>query len=161
MLWGEATLTAAYNINLIPSPVIGNQSPHERLFDDGQNNDAQIGDGSLDSTEPIVAESSLSRSYADSPTNNLLGLFETGSNTATSSIPPIETSSTNLELRRSERVRQLPGYLSDYQLYAAVVCLYKPSTYREAKSDPFWQQAMEEELQALLKSHTWDLVEFP
>ena len=45
--------------------------------DDDQNNDAHTGDGSLDSTELIAAESSLPRSYADSPTNDLLGRSET------------------------------------------------------------------------------------
>ncbi|KAG9459133.1 hypothetical protein H6P81_003641 [Aristolochia fimbriata] len=32
---------------------------------------------------------------------------------------------------------------------------------REASSDPLWKQAMAEELQALEKNHTWDLVSLP
>lgn len=32
VFWGEAALTAVYSINLIPSPIIGNQSPHERFL---------------------------------------------------------------------------------------------------------------------------------
>ena len=31
ILWGEAALTAVYTINHIPSPIIGNVSPFERL----------------------------------------------------------------------------------------------------------------------------------
>ncbi|KAF7151892.1 hypothetical protein RHSIM_Rhsim02G0249300 [Rhododendron simsii] len=31
-LWGEATLTAVYTINRVPSPAIGSQSPYERLY---------------------------------------------------------------------------------------------------------------------------------
>ena len=31
-------------------------------------------------------------------------------------------------------------------------------TYREASIDPLWQIAMKEELDALSKNHTWDLV---
>lgn len=69
--------------------------------------------------------------------------------------------SPEFQLRRSERVRHPPGYLSNYQLYAAITSLHEPSAYREAKSNPLWQQAMTEELQALLKAKTWDLVDLP
>ena len=34
-------------------------------------------------------------------------------------------------------------------------------TYREASIDPLWQIAMKEELDALTKNHTWDLVTLP
>jgi len=33
----KAALTAVYNVSLLPSPVIGNQSPHDRLFDSTPN----------------------------------------------------------------------------------------------------------------------------
>uniref|UniRef100_A0A2N9G2B9 Integrase catalytic domain-containing protein n=1 Tax=Fagus sylvatica TaxID=28930 RepID=A0A2N9G2B9_FAGSY len=38
-----------------------------------------------------------------------------------------------------------------------VLSLHEPHTYREACTNPLWQQAMIEELQALEKTHTWDL----
>ena len=39
---------------------------------------------------------------------------------------------------------------------------HEPHTYREASTDPLWQIAMKEELDALSKNHTWeDLVTFP
>jgi hypothetical protein len=34
-------------------------------------------------------------------------------------------------------------------------------SYKEASTDPHWQQAMQEELQALEKTQTWDLVDPP
>uniref|UniRef100_A0A2N9GZL8 Integrase catalytic domain-containing protein n=1 Tax=Fagus sylvatica TaxID=28930 RepID=A0A2N9GZL8_FAGSY len=42
-----------------------------------------------------------------------------------------------------------------------VLSLHEPHTYREACTNPLWQQAMIEELQALEKTHTWDLVDLP
>ena len=39
--------------------------------------------------------------------------------------------------------------------------MYEPHTYREASTDPLWQIAMKEELDALSKNHTWDLVTLP
>lgn len=80
---------------------------------------------------------------------------------ASTSTTPDQMPSPEFQLRRSERVRHPPGYLSNYQLYAAITSLHEPSAYREAKSNPLWQQAMTEELQALLKAKTWDLVDLP
>ena len=42
-----------------------------------------------------------------------------------------------------------------------IVTLHEPHTYHEASTDPLWQIAMKEELDALSKSHTWDLVTLP
>ena len=39
--------------------------------------------------------------------------------------------------------------------------MHEPHTYREASTDPLWQIAMKEELDALSKNHTWDLVTLP
>ena len=39
--------------------------------------------------------------------------------------------------------------------------LHEPGTYKKAASDPCWQQAMKEELQAFESTHTWDLVDPP
>jgi hypothetical protein len=44
---------------------------------------------------------------------------------------------------------------------ASIHCLFEPSSYKEAIFDPLWQQAMDEELSALRKTDTWDLVPLP
>lgn len=36
--------------------------------------------------------------------------------------------------------------------------LWEPSSFSKAKQDPSWLDAMQEEYQALLENHTWDLV---
>ena len=61
----------------------------------------------------------------------------------------------------STRVRSIPTHLLDYHCYTALATLHKPQTYCEASTDPFWQIAMKEELDALTKNHIWDLVTLP
>ena len=63
--------------------------------------------------------------------------------------------------RHSTRVRSVPTHLLDYHCYTALATLHEPHTYREASTDPLWQIVMKEELDALSKNHTWDLVTLP
>ena len=63
--------------------------------------------------------------------------------------------------RHSTRVRSIPAHLLDYHCYTALATLHEPHTYREASTDPLWQIAMKEELDASSKNHTWDLVTLP
>lgn len=62
------------------------------------------------------------------------------------------------QLRRSTRIRELSLHLRYFHCYSALATLYEPTTYREA---PHWRKAMSEELQALEKKNTWDLVDLP
>ena len=75
--------------------------------------------------------------------------------------PPSPESHVGLKLRRSTRVSIPPPYLTDYHCSFALATLYEPHTYREAHTDPLWQQAMNEELDALHKNNTWDMVNLP
>jgi hypothetical protein len=43
----------------------------------------------------------------------------------------------------------------------ALATLHKPHIYREASTDPLWQQAITDELNALHKTHTWDMITLP
>uniref|UniRef100_A0A2N9IVE1 Integrase catalytic domain-containing protein n=1 Tax=Fagus sylvatica TaxID=28930 RepID=A0A2N9IVE1_FAGSY len=72
-------------------------------------------------------------------------------------VDPVTDQPPLLPLRRSDRVRAPPAHLRDYSCFSAVLSLHEPHTYREACTNPLWQQAMTEELQALEKTHTWDL----
>ena len=64
-------------------------------------------------------------------------------------------------LRRSHRVTTLPSHLRDFHCFSALASLQEPQTFHEASSNPLWQQAMKEELDALHKTGTWDLVDLP
>uniref|UniRef100_A0A2N9GUB1 Reverse transcriptase Ty1/copia-type domain-containing protein n=1 Tax=Fagus sylvatica TaxID=28930 RepID=A0A2N9GUB1_FAGSY len=71
---------------------------------------------------------------------------------------PLESST---DIRCSTRVRAPPSHLSDYHCYFALATLHEPHTYREASTNPLWQQAMADELDALHKTHTWDMTTLP
>ena len=75
--------------------------------------------------------------------------------------PPFPESPVGPELRHSTRVSIPPPYLSDYHCSFALPTLYEPHIYREAHTDPLWQQAMNEELDALHKNNTWDVGDLP
>jgi len=62
---------------------------------------------------------------------------------------------------RQKRVIQPPVRFRDYIVGSATFSIYELSSYREACSNPDWQQAMTDELQALAKTHTWDVVDLP
>ena len=44
---------------------------------------------------------------------------------------------------------------------ASLQSAYIPRDWKEAKQDPKWREAMMEELRALEKNKTWDLVKLP
>ena len=75
--------------------------------------------------------------------------------------PPSLESLVGPEFHRSTWVSIPPPYLTDYHCSFALATLYEPHTYCEAHIDPLWQQAMNEELDALHKNHTWDMVYLP
>ena len=104
-------------------------------------------DSSTSAASPDDSSSVLSLAY-DPPVLDLVA-------------PPSPESPVGLELHRSTRVSIPPPYLTDYHCSFALATLYKPYTYREAHTNPFWQQAMNEELDALHKNNIWDMVDLP
>lgn len=70
-------------------------------------------------------------------------------------------------LSRDRKSTQLPEFF--YSIYSSsfasfltsIHSLYEPSSYKETILNPPWQQAMVEELGALHKTDTWDLVPLP
>ena len=74
---------------------------------------------------------------------------------------PLEDLAQDIPPRHSTRVRSIPAHLLDYPCVIALAILHEPHTYCEASTDPLWQIAMKERLDALSKNHTWDLVTLP
>ena len=56
--------------------------------------------------------------------------------------------------RHSTRVRSILTHLLNYHCYTTLTTLYEPHTYRKVSTNPLWQIAMKEELNALSKNHT-------
>ncbi|WJZ99277.1 hypothetical protein VitviT2T_017734 [Vitis vinifera] len=97
------------------------------------------------------------RQVADEQIDDELPHFEPGS--PAPALP--EDPPQDIPRHHSTRVRSIPPRLLDYHCYTALATLHEPQTYREASTDPLWQIAMKEELDALTKNHTWDLVTLP
>ncbi|KAE8731101.1 hypothetical protein F3Y22_tig00002840pilonHSYRG00228 [Hibiscus syriacus] len=55
------------------------------------------------------------------------------------------------------------GYRSLYEIYEATEVLYvaEPNSFEEAFKKDEWKQAMEEELAAIKKNQTWELMDLP
>lgn len=49
-------------------------------------------------------------------------------------------------LRRSTRVKYLPSHLQDFHCFHAFATLQEPHSYREASTNPLWQDVMKEDL---------------
>ena len=79
--------------------------------------------------------------------------------TSNDGVPIVDPEPPTIEL--PPKVRNPPPYLRDYHCYSTMLHHHEPQSYKEASTDPHWQQAMQEELQALEKTHTWDLVDPP
>lgn len=73
--------------------------------------------------------------------------------------------------RKSMREKRQPAYLKDYVqlnhctvtacLFTGVLTEEEPVCYEEAKGYPEWEEAMQEEIEALKKNETWELVPKP
>ena len=76
-------------------------------------------------------------------------------------LAPLEDHAQDIPPRHSTRVRSISAHLLDYHCNTALATLQEPHTYCEASTDTLWQFVMKEELDALSKNHTWDLVTLP
>ena len=92
------------------------------------------------------------------------------SDSATPMTAPVPDETTDVLPRKSTRTcksTKLPdfAYSSYSHSFASFIAnihrLSEPESYREAVTDPLWQNAMAEELTALYQTHTWDLVPLP
>jgi Reverse transcriptase (RNA-dependent DNA polymerase)/Integrase core domain/gag-polypeptide of LTR copia-type/GAG-pre-integrase domain len=99
--------------------------------------------------------------------------------------PTVETRDERPPPRRTTRAAKLPAKLQDFEIYHAtsypiqetvrydkvssqfytfltqIDKVSEPNSFEEAKQDPNWISAMKEELNALNRNQTWDLVRLP
>jgi hypothetical protein len=78
-----------------------------------------------------------------------------------SDLAPSAPSKSPTDLHCSTRVRAPPSHLTDYHYYFALATLHEPHTYRKASTNPLWQQAMADKLDAFHKIYTWEMTTLP
>ena len=58
-------------------------------------------------------------------------------------------------------VRNIPSHLRDFECYSTIMSYQEPNSYKEVVSKPLWQNAIQDELQALQKAQNWEFVPLP
>ncbi|KAL0431466.1 UNVERIFIED_CONTAM: Retrovirus-related Pol polyprotein from transposon TNT 1-94 [Sesamum radiatum] len=156
--WGESVLTATYIINRLPSPLLNWKSPFEMLY----HKPPTYSQLKIVTPFPIhhrfllIPFSSSPSQVSNSPTT-----------------PPLPIAVTT----RPQRTITKPAWLDDYvcscvhsstscilnsyneahlSFVAQVSSVQEPRSYQQASKDVKWVAAMEEELQALNKTGTWE-----
>ena len=99
----------------------------------------------------------FSRQVKDEQVDDKLPHLEPGSPTPA----PLEDPPQDIPPHHSTQVKSIPAHLLDYHCYTTLTTLHESYTYHEVSIDPLWQIAMKEELDALIKNRTWDLVTLP
>ena len=112
---------------------------------------------SIDLYPDPVRDSAPPPSSSDVP--SLVLSLATGS--PASDPAPSAPSESPTDLRRSTQVRPPPSHLTNYHCYFALATFHKPHTHSKASTNHFWQQTMADELDALHKTHTWDMTTLP
>uniref|UniRef100_A0A2N9I2A6 Reverse transcriptase Ty1/copia-type domain-containing protein n=1 Tax=Fagus sylvatica TaxID=28930 RepID=A0A2N9I2A6_FAGSY len=120
---------------------------------------SRLGHASLSRLQLLASQGTLPRLLALQMSH--LWFLSPAAGSPDSDPTPSAPSESPTDIRCSTRVRAPPSHLSDYHCYFALATLHEPHTYREASTNPLWQQAMADELDALHKTHTWDMTTLP
>nr|CAN70361.1 hypothetical protein VITISV_033646 [Vitis vinifera] len=185
--WGEAALHAVHAINRIPSAVIHNQTPYERLFGSppvyhhlrsfGSACFVLLQSHEHNKLEPrsrlccFLGYGETQKGYrCYDPVSHRLRVshnvvfWEHRLFVELSHFRSSLTNSSVLEIFPDESLVPSTNTFDpplDFSPDIFDASPRQPQTYREASTDPLWQIAMKEELDALTKNHTWDLVPLP
>ena len=67
----------------------------------------------------------------------------------------------DIEPRRGSRIKKPKNFSPDF---ISFMTIGEPQTYKEAMTSPeapFWKEAINSEVESILKNHTWELVDIP
>nr|CAE05707.2 OSJNBb0065J09.3 [Oryza sativa Japonica Group] len=112
-----------------------------------------------ENTETGGEESEISGEESNLPIANRKGIRSTAGK------PPIRYGFEEVEEENGNDIANYVSYSSLSPAYRAFIASFQsiviPKDWREAKNDPKWHEAMMEEMSALEKNKTWELVPFP
>uniref|UniRef100_A0A2N9GK30 Integrase catalytic domain-containing protein n=1 Tax=Fagus sylvatica TaxID=28930 RepID=A0A2N9GK30_FAGSY len=157
VFWAEAANTAVFLINRLPTPLLDNVSPLEKLHGyPPKYNLLKI----LDAHDVLLPKTAhplltYSRRVQHPPPMPPPSPTSTPGNV---SPPPLTSPTPQLSLRRSSRIIRPPDRLS---LFSALDPLSIPRSYKQATESAKWIQAMKDEMDALEANETWDIVPLP
>ena len=116
----------------------------------------------IDSTSPTFNVDPIPDIFLEIPSTNSLpneSLLPILARPSPFALPIDLATPPNPKLHQSTWVRTFHSHFCDYYCLSIIASLRKPQNFREASSDPLWQQAMKEELDTLYKTQTWNTVD--
>ncbi|KAJ0539688.1 putative RNA-directed DNA polymerase [Helianthus annuus] len=168
--------TSSSIVPVTPDDEEGNTDSHEVSCNDQQPVP------STSTTTSNVDESQHVESRVEDSSGGESGVAE---DTGTSNVETVQSEGNIEFVRRSSRVASFPKRFDDFvlnstakygiQKYVSYACLsfenkcfvsnlnksIEPSSFNEAVTDPKWVEAMNQEMEALLRNKTWDVVDLP
>ncbi|XP_057759326.1 uncharacterized protein LOC130979796 [Arachis stenosperma] len=177
--WGEAVLTVVHVINRLLSSILSNTTPFKHLYHTPPDYSSLRVFGCVCSI--LLQPHEYTKFELRARMCYFLGYgYEHKGSTSSPLLeaPPVPSSPSSNASRpddapapapavrppssiRPFRVRNPPPHLLDYHCFSTILYHHEPQSFREAFTNPNWQQAMQEKIQALEKAHTWDLVDLP
>ncbi|RVW65725.1 Retrovirus-related Pol polyprotein from transposon RE1 [Vitis vinifera] len=156
--WHYAFQTATFLINRMPSKVLDRRlypCPYNSSFFSMSSPDSKISHASIDSHSLSTSESSI-------PTTSSSPLDTSSSSPAIDLSPKSVPEPQITALAPRMTTRSMRGITKKKTILdLSAIKVSEPSTLKQAFKDPNWTKAMEMEIAALHRNHTWDLVEQP
>ncbi|KAI3743509.1 hypothetical protein L1987_61219 [Smallanthus sonchifolius] len=149
----EDVLVVGDDAQANPNTTVGNEAPADPInIESSSSGTQEMGELSTnldpEIQEPIVPETRVHRNH---PIDNIIGDPYTG----------VQTRHRTITENTSLYTEILDTGVMETCLHAAFVSQLEPKNVKEALTDNYWIEAMQDELSQFQKLHVWDLVDLP